>query len=236
MAKKSRTPPPPRKVQAPKRRAAPRTSSEQKKFYLLLAAASAGLIGLAVALAFVASAGGGEVDAKDVVPAMKAAGCTYRAVNSTEAALHVSKLDAEVEYNTFPPTSGFHYTAPAIWNDYSDPVNPRLLVHNMEHGGVVIWYGTKISPTERRKLTDFYGESPNAIVVTPLPDVKLPGVKFPPHEPLGSRIALTAWTRDDKGHVAICPRFDEKAFATFRDAFRGKGPEPFPADQNRPGT
>ena len=29
------------------------------------------------------------------------------------------------------------------------------------------------------------------------------------------------------GHFALCPGFNEKAFTTFRDAFRGKGPERF---------
>ena len=67
-----------------------------------------------------------------------------------------------------------------------------------------------------------------------------------PHPRLGRRIALTAWTapftqagereRIGQGHVAICTRFDEEAFAAFRDAHRGKGPERIPVDENRPGT
>ena len=61
---------------------------------------------------------------------------------------------------------------------------------------------------------------------------------------LGSKVAVTAWTgnpttyqRTDWGeeHLAICPNFDEKAFATFRDAYRGRGPEGIPARLNNPG-
>jgi hypothetical protein len=39
-----------------------------------------------------------------------------------------------------------------------------------------------------------------------------------------------------KGRLAVCSTFDEKAFKTFRDAFRGKGPERFPVDALTPGT
>jgi hypothetical protein len=63
---------------------------------------------------------------------------------------------------------------------------------------------------------------------------------------LGSKIAITAWTGDPEtyteegdygtGHVAVCPRFDEEAFTTFRDAFRGKGPERIAVSMNQPGT
>ena len=63
---------------------------------------------------------------------------------------------------------------------------------------------------------------------------------------LGNKIALTAWTGDPAkyykngyygvGQSAICPQFDEKAFTTFRDAYRGKGPEGIPLSSNKPGT
>ena len=36
------------------------------------------------------------------------------------------------------------------------------------------------------------------------------------------------------GHIAICPKFDETAFKTFRDAFRGEGPEGIPESSNTP--
>ena len=62
---------------------------------------------------------------------------------------------------------------------------------------------------------------------------------------LGDKIALTAWTGDPShyykdgdyglGHIAICPKFDEAAFKTFRDAFRNGGPEGFPLSSAKPG-
>ena len=62
---------------------------------------------------------------------------------------------------------------------------------------------------------------------------------------LGDKIALTAWTGDPAkyyvdgnygmGHIAICSSFDQKAFAAFRSAYRGKGPEGIPTSANEPG-
>ena len=58
-----------------------------------------------------------------------------------------------------------------------------------------------------------------------------------------------AWTADAKklsgdkakgyhgeGRVALCTRFDEKAFETFKSHFRGKGPERFRVGDLRPGS
>ena len=109
----------------------------------------------------------------------------------------------------------------------------------MEHGNIVIWYGANVSEAERTKLTEFYEESPNAMLVTPLrEDAQF--VKYPRHEPLGSKIALTAWTApaasDGTGVLAVCPEVDVDAFTAFRDEFRGRGPERFPLESLRPGA
>jgi uncharacterized protein DUF3105 len=101
-------------------------------------------------------------------------------------------------------------------------------VHNLEHGGVTINWGSKISKAQINKIQRFYDESPNAMLAFPLPA-------------LGNKIALVAWTEKPneprgQNRIAKCPRFDEKAFKAFRDAFRGKGPERFPVDSLTPGT
>jgi hypothetical protein len=64
---------------------------------------------------------------------------------------------------------------------------------------------------------------------------------------LGKRVAITAWTGDPQrygsdpkyfgdGKAAVCPTFNAKAFKTFRDAYRGKGPEGIPMSANERGT
>jgi hypothetical protein len=243
VAKKTRTPPPPRKVQAPKRRVEPRQPlttqlrTPGSRNTWLAGAGGATLIALIVVLVLVLG-GGGSANAAKVAKIAKAAGFTFQTVPASRSALHIATFKPTITYNSYPPTSGRHYYVPAIWNDYGQPVDPRQAVHNEEHGGIVIWYGPKISPQTRQQISNFYNESPNAMLVTPLPD-KTPGVKFPPHKPLGSKIALTAWngtTSGGHGYVMIATRFDEKAFKGFRDAFRGKGPERFPVDILTPGS
>jgi hypothetical protein len=66
---------------------------------------------------------------------------------------------------------------------------------------------------------------------------------------LGKKIALEVWTADQsklpatntsgyqgEGRLALCTSFDEKAFKSFRDAYRGKGPEHFPLSALAPGS
>lgn len=248
MAKKPRTPDPPRRVQAPQRRHAPRRglSPERRRALLLYGGAAGGLIALAVVLVFVLGNKGSSEAANpaSIAATMRAAGCQYKDV-AAEPGVHIQTATQVVTYNTYPPTSGTHHPVPAIWGNYSQPVDPRQAVHNMEHGGVVIWYGPQISEAERKKIDDFYNASPNAMLVTPIePAAKY--VKYPAHKGLTTQIALTAWTAGIKdnevvnarGVVAICPRFNEKAFTAFRDTMRGHGPESgrFPVDSLKPGS
>lgn len=244
MAKKSRTPGPPRKVQAPKpRRETGGLGVGRPSANVSIGLALVMLVGLVVALVLVLGGrGGGDVSAADVSKvrsAMEAAGCTFRSAPAGSRG-HMSQEDQRVRYATFPPASGVHHPQPAVWDDYTHPVDPRQAVHNLEHGGVVVWYGPAISPAQRTKIDAFYDESPDGLIVSPLQD-PFPGITYPKHEPLGSRIALTAWTAPesdpDKGtvYIAVCPKVDLDAFRAFRDAFRGKGPERIPVSQLRPG-
>jgi hypothetical protein len=45
-------------------------------------------------------------------------------------------------YSSLPATSGPHWDPSGIanWGVYSTPQNESQLVHNLEHGGIVIWY------------------------------------------------------------------------------------------------
>ncbi len=204
------------------------------------------IVGLAIALGVVLSSSSSTnaANVSKVAATMRAAGCTFQTVPSQpypkSGNLHIQSLSDKVRYNTYPPSSGYHYPTPAVWNDYTQAVNPKQAVHNLEHGAVVVWYGSGISPANRRKLDEFYNESPNGMLVTPMDDAAA-GITYPKHERLGSKIALTAWVAprgSGQGVVAICPNVDLKAFAAFRDAFRGKGPESYliPTSSETPGT
>jgi hypothetical protein len=43
-------------------------------------------------------------------------------------------------YSSTPPTSGCHLDTPANWGVYTVAQEPTQLIHNLEHGGISIWY------------------------------------------------------------------------------------------------
>jgi Protein of unknown function (DUF3105) len=247
VAKKPRTPPPPRRVQAPKQRQAQRQGlTPDRTRTLLYGVAGVGALALVIVLFVVLSGGGGSGNAGNpakIASTMRAAGCTLSTSAASPRAEHITNFNQSVTYSTYPPTSGRHYYIPAIWGNYTQIVDPRQAVHNEEHGGIDIWVGPGVSAAERKQISDFYDESPNAMLVTPIENTAK-GVTYPNHAPPDSKVYLTAWTAGFKNGnllpgtnvVAACPRFDEKAFTAFRDEFRGKGPERYPVDSLRPGT
>jgi hypothetical protein len=206
--------------------------------------AAAGIVGIvAVVLVIVlTNKGGGTLNNASVASAMRAAGCTYQDVKIPAPpkgqTTHIPTLESPVNWNTYPPAGGQHYGAWAVWGFYTEPADPKQVVHNEEHGGVVLWWGPKTPQSEIDKLRAFYDSSANSMFGTPIGTIK--------GKSLGSKIAVTAWTGDPAtyqrkgdygtGHVAICPTFNESAFKTFRDAYRGKGPEGIPTSANEPGT
>lgn len=56
-----------------------------------------------------------------------------------EGADHLTPCDP-TPYNTNPPSSGNHYYVWAAFRTYDSPVAPGFLVHDLEHGAIVIGY------------------------------------------------------------------------------------------------
>jgi hypothetical protein len=194
--------------------------------------AASGFVGLlAVIVLFAVSSAGGAGDAR---AALEDAGCTLQEVRAEESGNHVNTAPKRSEYNTWPPTNGPHHPNPAPFDAYSEPVEQYRLVHNLEHGAVVIQYGRGVPQTQVDEMVSWYRDDPNGIVIAPLPE-------------LGRQITLAAWTAEvsatgeieegsGRGHLAKCPRFDEEAFDAFLDAYRFKGPERFEPEMLQPGT
>ena len=217
MAKKTRTPPPPRTVQAPRRRDTRHGGGgdDRRRRLLLYGLAASGLLILGVVVLVIALTSGGDGGSKALAQTMQAAGCTLKTYPN-QGRTHVA-LNNKFKYNSFPPTSGPHYFQPLLWGNYDEPVRQIQAVHNLEHGGIAIQYGSKVPRGTVDRLTTFYQEDANALVLAPLPA-------------LGNKIALTAWT-----HLATCTTFSEKAFTAFRDEYRYHGPERFPPSSLEPG-
>ncbi len=178
--------------------------------------------------------GGDESKTESVQQAMTDAGCTYRTFEAEPSGVHIANPAATPkEWNSFPPTSGPHFGQWVIWGEYDEPVRLAQAVHNLEHGGIVMYYGSDVPAAEVSKLRSFYRSDPAAMLLSPLPR-------------LGDKIALTAWYApgegdqiqldDAQGILAECTRFDDNAFEAFRDAYRFQGPERIPPESLQPGS
>jgi len=228
VAKKARTPPPPRRVQAPKqRRAEPREGRRRQLALIVGGAVAAAAIAAGGVAAYVALGGGSSAE-----DTLRSAGCEVER-KPAQGRQHVEELDEDFEYNTFPPTSGPHFGAPATWDVYSEPVEQFRLVHNLEHGGVIVQYGEDVPESAVAEIREWYLDDPNGIVVAPLPELE-------------DKVALTAWTAPDpvpgeepapgEGVLATCSGFDAAAFDEFKDAYGFRGPERFRREDLQPGT
>lgn len=115
-----------------------------------------------------------------------------------------------IEYKTDPPTSGLHYDQTVKAGFYDVVKGKENLVHNLEHGNIVIYYDPKISDDVKTQLkglaernkADFAG-----VVVVPRPEGDSP-------------LILTAW-----GHMMKLQGWDKKQIDGFLDKYIGRGPE-----------
>jgi hypothetical protein len=136
---------------------------------------------------------------------------------------HVADGTPDMQYKSLPATSGPHWVTPANWGiygpdqpgQYAAPLPEPQSVHNLEHGGTVIWYEpTKIAPADLQKLTDFVRG-------------QLSGARF--------KIILAPWTGEEFGHPIAAVAWDWRlyldeantdALEQFIEAHYQQSPEP----------
>ena len=155
--------------------------------------------------------GGGAVGSVAADPSQPAAEAGPVEQLPDEGARHVP-LGAPVTYRTDPPASGPHYDGVAQPGFYRDRApSYGYLVHNLEHGHVVIYYHPqRLQPQELaylEELTRRYRGAWDAVLAVPRQDPQY-------------AVILTAWR-----HRQRLGRFDRAAVDAFVDRFRGRGPE-----------
>ncbi|MEA2331855.1 MAG: hypothetical protein QOH58_1993 [Thermoleophilaceae bacterium] len=158
----------------------------------------------------------------DLAPAAKAAGCELRSKKGSGVATHTTDLSDRVKYNTNPPTTGRHYEIPADDGIYGKAPQDEQLVHNMEHGRVIIWVKPSLPEEQRAALTALVKDDPYQMVLVPRRNMPY-------------AVAATAWNADPPpggtGRLLLCNEVNDKTFdalAAFRDEHRSQGPEPIP--------
>ena len=127
---------------------------------------------------------------------------------ASEGRDHIDEGESHPDYNSYPATSGWHYStamgatfdydedllAPALWGVYEEELSDEILVHNLEHGGIRIHYNCPegcASLVDQLKAMTKLGRK---IIVSP-------------YSLMESRIALVAWnyldTFDDFDEIRI---------------------------------
>lgn len=130
-----------------------------------------------------------------------APGERFRSQGNTHVALGTA-----FNYSTDPPTSGFHTPELAPWGSSLLPQPDLRLVHNMEDGGVILWYrhGTPEENQAQVELLEQVVEGRwGRTVITPRADLHAPYV-------------LTAWTR-----MQSFEELDVEGMRTFIQAYHG---------------
>jgi len=70
-------------------------------------------------------------------------GGTIGTVQVNDGQTHIPEGTPGGPYSSVPATSGTHWssaTAPRPWGVYSTTQPQEAMIHNLEHGGIVIWY------------------------------------------------------------------------------------------------
>lgn len=125
-----------------------------------------------------------------------------------------------ITYNSTPPTSGPHYETLAAWGIHDEPVRYEHLVHNLEDGGVLVYYQCEDSCPElvaqlREIVEPYYRAGRNVALVPNDPAWSLGG-SDPLHGDMGGRIAVVAWQR-----LLTLDEVNEDAIRAFIDRYEG---------------
>ena len=118
---------------------------------------------------------------------------------------HVSRdVDYVADGNSNPPAGGPHWGSGGCGNDpeaaprfcgpapggiYREPWAPETLIHNMEHGGAIVWYNTT-DQSIIDDLEDLVKDIRGPVLLTPYLDME------------DETIAVTTWARIDKFPVS----------------------------------
>ena len=160
------------------------------------------------------TSGGPDKEVGAVNPGMTAeeAGCGEVQEAPELEAKHIAPGDEHEDYNTNPPTSGAHFAQPLAPIDtgfYSTPVEPEKVLHNLEHGQIVIWYNPDAPDQTIDDIETLTEQEPLATVAVPWDDIEAP-----------SQFVLTAWQ-----NLQECVQVAQDVVDDFRTEFQGKGPE-----------
>ncbi len=137
----------------------------------------------------------------NAVNARNLPGESFRSQGNT----HIGEGAAHPDYNSNPPTSGWHTPNLLAWGSYDYLVPEEPLVHNMEDGGVILWYayGTPEENEQNIQQLEAVADGYRNVVIAPREGMETP-------------YTLTAWTRLQRFDTV-----DEAGMRAFLEAYEG---------------
>jgi hypothetical protein len=147
------------------------------------------------------------------------AGCEPVEETEAQGGEHIKEGTPHAPYSSDPPTSGPHYEIPADTGFYRSPLEPERLVHNLEHGQIVIWYSESLEEDQKDQLEEIVEDERIATVATP-------------YTVEGAGYVLTAWLAGEgeadagTGVLQRCETVSQAAVNEFRADYQGRSPEP----------
>ncbi|WP_438447767.1 DUF3105 domain-containing protein [Gorillibacterium sp. sgz5001074] len=119
--------------------------------------------------------------------------------------------DNPVKYEMAIPTSGTHSPHDLKYGFYTAKPGYELLVHNLEHGDIILYYRPDAAPELTDKLKELvrYRKAGSGILAVPTQDL-----------PAGKDIVAAAWTK-----TMELPAYDEAKLGSFINRFINHGPE-----------
>jgi hypothetical protein len=140
---------------------------------------------------------------------------------------HIAEGTSGGPYHSTPATSGPHWSSadsPGPWGIYASAQPQERMLHNMEHGGIVIWY--QPAQLDAAGLADL-----KAYVTQQITTIQFKVILTPwDGSDFKHPIAVTAWD-----WLLYLDKADLDAIRTFLDAHYGQAPEPF-GGPAQPGT
>jgi len=166
------------------------------------------LLGLLILLLVMMFGGGGQGDTSTT---------GVRQVNAGRA--HIEEGTPGTNYTSVPATSGPHWnsaSSPGPWGVYPTAQPQERFLHNLEHGGIVIWYQlAQVTADDVASLTTYVQQQVTTerfkVILSPWS-----GADF------GHPIAVTAWD-----WLLYLDTVDLDKVRGFTDAHYGDAPESF---------
>jgi hypothetical protein len=140
---------------------------------------------------------------------------------ATQGNLHIEFGSVSpIAYNSTPPTSGPHYESVANWGVHNEPVRYEHLVHNLEDGGVVVYYQCPEECPELveqlREILQPYIDAGDHVALAQNDPAWTLGGSQPLHQDIGAPIALTAWQK-----LLTMDEVDAETIRAFIDRYEG---------------